>query len=41
MIRNPNFQRNHYSKTSTGIYKIGHGSIRLLKLICYSDRSFY
>ena len=28
MLKNPNFQQNKYSLTSTGIYKIGHDSIR-------------
>ena len=31
MIKNPNFEQNKYSITSTGIYKIGHDSIRLMK----------
>ena len=30
MLANPNFQQNKYSLTSTGIYKIGHDSIRLM-----------
>ena len=41
MLRNPNFEQNKYSITSTGIYRIGHDSIRLMKWICYSDRSYY
>ena len=40
MLLNPNFEQNHYSITSTGIYKIAHDSIRLVKWICYYDRSF-
>ena len=35
MLKNPNFEQNKYSITSTGIYKIGHDSIRLMKWICY------
>ena len=31
MLLNPNFEQNHYSITSTGIYKIAHDSIRLMK----------
>ena len=31
MLKNPNFEQNKYSMTSTGIYKIGHDSIRLMK----------
>ena len=41
MLKNPKFEQNKYSLTSTGIYKIAHDSIRLLKWICYYDRSFY
>ena len=41
MLRNPNFEQNKYSLTSSGIYKIGHDSIRLIKWICYYDRSYY
>ena len=31
MLQNPNFEQNQYSITSTGIYKIAHDSIRLMK----------
>ena len=31
MLLNPNFEQNQYSITSSGIYKIGHDSIRLMK----------
>ena len=47
MLKNPNFEQNKYSPTSSGIYKIGHecsiheNSIRLMKWICYYDRSYY
>ena len=41
MLKNPDFEQNHYSITSTGICKIGHDSIRLLKCMCYFDRSLY
>ena len=41
MLENPNFEQNRYSITSTGIYKNGHDCIRLLKWICYYDRSYY
>ena len=37
----PDFEQNHYSITSTGIYKFAHDSIRLLKWICYYDRSYF
>ena len=41
MLKNPNFEQNNYSLTSTDIYKIGHDSIRLMKWIIYYDRSYY
>ena len=41
MLENPHFEQNKYSLTSTGIYKEGHDSIRLMKWICYCDRSYY
>ena len=41
MLKNPNFEQNKYSLTSTGIYKIGYDSNRLMKWICYYNRSFY
>ena len=41
LLKNPNFDQNHYSITSRGIYKIGHDSIKLMKWICYYDRSYY
>ena len=41
MLENPDFEQNKYLINSTGIYKIGHDSIRLMKWICYYDRSYY
>ena len=41
LIKNPDFEQNYWSRTSTGIYKISHDSIRLMKGICYYDRSYY
>ena len=41
MLKNPNFEQSNYSLTSTGIYKIGNDSIRLMKWIFYYDRSYY
>ena len=41
MLKNPDFEQNKYSLTSSGIYKMGHDSIRLMKWICYYDRSYY
>ena len=31
MLGNSDFQQNYWSRTATGIYKIGHDSIRLMK----------
>ena len=41
LLENPDFEQNYWSKTAKGIYKIGHDSIRLMKWICYYDRSYY
>ena len=41
MLENPNFEQKKYSLTSTGIYRFGHDSIRLMKWICYYDRCYY
>ena len=41
MMKNPDFEQDYWSRTATGIYKIGHDSIRLMKWICYYDRSYY
>ena len=41
LLKNPDFEQNYRSRTSTGIYKIVHDSIRLRKWICYYDRSYY
>ena len=41
MLKNPEFEENKYSITSTSIYKIGLDSIRLMKWICHYDRPYY
>ena len=41
MIENPKSEQNYWSRTATGFYKIGHDSLRLMKWICYYDRSYY
>ena len=41
MIKNPDFEQNYWSRTATGIYKIGLDSVRLMKFICYYDRSYF
>ena len=41
LLKNPNFEQNKYLITATGIYKIGHDSIRSMKWICYYDHSYY
>ena len=41
MIKNPDFEQNHYSRTATGGYEIGHDSLRLMKCLAYYDRAYY
>ena len=41
LLKNPVFEQDYWSRTAVGIYKIGHDSIRLMKWICYYDRSYY
>ena len=40
MIEYPDFEQDYWSRTAEGIYKNGHDSIRLMKWICYYDRSY-
>ena len=39
MLESPDFEQNRWSGTATGIYKIGLGSIRIMKWFAYYDRS--
>ena len=41
MLENLKFEQNKYSITSTGVYKISHDSIRLMRRICSYDRSYF
>ena len=41
MLENPDSEQDYWSRTAESIYKIGHDSIRLMKWICYYDRSYY
>ena len=41
LLKNPDFEQDYWSGTATGIYKFVHESIRLMKWICYYDRSYY
>ena len=41
MIKNSDFEQDYWSRTATGIHKIGHDCVRLMKFICYYDRSYY
>ena len=41
MLETRNFEQGYWSRTSKGIYKIGHVIIRIMKWICYYDRSYY
>ena len=40
ILKNPDFEQSYWSRTAHGVYKIAHDSIRLMKLICYYDRSY-
>ena len=40
MLEKPDFEQDYWSITAKGINKSGHDSIRLLKWICYYDRSY-
>ena len=40
MLKNLHFEQNRYSLTSTGISKIAHDNIKVMKWICYYDRSY-
>ena len=41
LLKNSDFEQDYWSRTATDIYKMGHDSIRLMKWICFHDRSFY
>ena len=41
LIKNSDFEQNYWSRTAQRVYKIGDDSIRLMKWICYYDRSFF
>ena len=38
MFLNPHFEQDYYSRTATGIYKIGHDSIRQTNWLAYYRR---
>ena len=40
MLKNPDFEQNKHSLTSTGIYKIPHDGIRLMKWIFHYDITY-
>ena len=41
LLENQVFEQNYWSRTAEGIYKIGHDSIRFMKLLIYYDRSYH
>ena len=41
MLESSDFEQKYWSRTAYGIYKNGQDSIRLMKWICYYDRSYY
>ena len=40
MKKNLDFEENYHSKTAEGVHKIGQYSIRIMKCLCFADRSF-
>ena len=40
MLEKKEFEQDYYSRTSSGIYTIGHDSIRLFKWLAQYDRPF-
>ena len=41
MLENPDFEQNYWSKSSEGVYKIGHDSVRLMKWSAFCDQFYY
>ena len=41
MLKNPDFEQNYWSRTAIGIYKLGHDSVKIMRWICFCDRSYY
>ena len=41
LFEKPDFEQKYYSRTTEGIYTIGHDSIRLMKWLAHYDRSHY
>ena len=41
MKENPDFEQNYYSKSSEGIFRTGHDSVRLMKWLDFYGRSCY
>ena len=35
------FEQDYWSRTATGVYKIAHNTIRLMKWLACYDRSYY
>ena len=38
MLENPDFEKDYWSRTARGIFKIGHDSIRIMKWLAIYDR---
>ena len=41
MLEDPNFEKDYWSRTATGISKVGHDSIRFMNWLAQYDRSYY
>ena len=40
MLETTNFEKNHYSRTARGIFKICHDSFRLMKWLAFYDKYY-
>ena len=41
MNETPDFAQNYWSRTSQGVYNVGHDSFRLMKWLAYYDRLYF
>ena len=41
MSQKLDFEKNYWSRSAIGVYKIGDQSIRLMKWLAFYDRSYY
>ena len=41
MKKNPDFEDYYFSKTAEGLFRYDQYSIRIIKRLCYADRTFF